>query len=324
MYLFFSLSLLSRSQVTQRVERLLHVDPSQVNISKMKVRTVAKEKCKNGQGVRRAARMEEIVSDSGTSGFAQGYVNEDLGNIKRQKRKTCDDHIETNKGRKRSRDNDSETPLETKKQPAKRGRKPKVKVAEQSFEAQKESCEESDVSEEYMPKPIVLLEDLRSVLPAEAFGGKAVSAQKIEGNISHSSPDYCADDSVPGFTLDLPVTSNKMTASSPTSPSQVIFSALSPSQDIHKIDPLHPEDKLSMAIKETVSKEDQATGNVRGRCVVCGCNYYVEPSFWVNIDTLIRPPSLMISVRWVCISLDMTPVEVSSRDQELGKVSNLN
>ncbi|XP_047476340.1 uncharacterized protein LOC125030365 [Penaeus chinensis] len=295
-----------RSQVTQRVEQQLHVDPSQVNISKMKVQTIPRPKLKN-------IEKEAVPTQS------QKYVNEDINNIKRQKRKIIEDSTELSKAKKTKDEStvESQTPRSGKNvvRINKRGRKRKPigKVQEQTSSKQEPNNDgNSDADDSKPPKPIVLLEDLRSVLPAEAFGGKPVSALQIEENISQSSPSHNSEESATAF-------HSEMEGSSPPA-SHLIFSSITPSQEIDACEFIHHADKEIFANQLNKGKGNAVPGNVRGRCVICGCNYYVEQSFWKNINTMIRPPSLMISLRWVCISLNVTPVEVSIRDQELGKV----
>lgn len=296
-----------RSQVTQRVEQQLHVDPSQVNISKMKVQTIPRPKLKN-------TNEKEVVPTQ-----SQKYVNEDINNIKRQKRKSIEDSSELSKAKKTKDESMVENRIPRRGKNVvrinKRGRKRKPigKVQEQTNRIQELSVDkDSDADDSKPPKPIVLLEDLRSVLPAEVFGGKPVSALKIEGNINQSSPSHNSEESA--------TTCHSELAGSSPPASHLIFSSLTPSQEIGPYESIHHADKEIFTNKLDKSKGNIVPGNVRGRCVICGCNYYVEQTFWKNISTMIRPPSLMISLRWVCISLNVTPVEVSVRDQELGKV----
>lgn len=277
----------------------------------MKVQTIPRPKLKN------------IIEKEVFPTQSQKYVNEDINNIKRQKRKSIEDSAELSIAKKTKDEStvESQTPHRGKNvvRINKRGRKRKSigKVPEQTSSKQDLSSDgNSDADDSKPPKPIVLLEDLRSVLPAEAFGGKPVSALKIEENINQSSPSHNSEESAPAFHADLG-------GSSPPA-SHLIFSSLTPSQEVDACEFIHHADKEIFTNLLNKGKGNVVPGNVRGRCVICGCNYYVEQSFWKNINTMIRPPSLMISLRWVCISLNVTPVEVSLRDQELGKVSACN
>lgn len=61
--------------------------------------------------------------------------------------------------------------------------------------------------------------------------------------------------------------------------------------------------------------------NVHGSCVVCGLSYVMEQELWHHIDEYIKPPNLLVSLQWVCVSLSIQPTNLPQEEKEKGKVS---
>lgn len=59
---------------------------------------------------------------------------------------------------------------------------------------------------------------------------------------------------------------------------------------------------------------------VHGSCVVCGLSYVMEQELWHHIDEYIKPPSLLVSLQWVCVSLSIQPTDLPQEEKEKGKV----
>ena len=151
-------------------------------------------------------------------------------------------------------------------------------------------------------EPMVVLKDLKFVLPQEAFSGKTVSSHKIESIIDTTrlvSPDQ-------------PLASHSDLGTT-TSPLQLVFSALST---------YHPPTNVIKQITQAISTQEHAgapKGNIH--CVVCGRCYMVPLSSWHSMEEYIRPPTLLVPVRWVCISLAISLPSVSIEDVRHAKVS---
>lgn len=151
-------------------------------------------------------------------------------------------------------------------------------------------------------EPLVILKDLKFVLPQEAFSGKTVSSHKIESIMEPPSP------------LDLTSTEHTAVYSN-ASPLQLVFSALSvyhPSVDDPEIEPPAPS-----------TQELPTAPKVCGRCVVCGCSFTVPTNTWHSVEDNIRPPTLLVPVRWVCVSLAVCLPQVSAEDARHAKVATL-
>nr|XP_045595466.1 uncharacterized protein LOC123756393 [Procambarus clarkii] len=184
------------------------------------------------------------------------------------------------------------------------------------------------------PKAVVVLKDLKFVLPHEAFGGKAVSAVKIEGNMDHQTSASPEVNSSSHSMHEKPqdwITSSGHTSllqSGPgaySSPLQYIFNSLSNSLQpscSHSKEVCNPSLETELTGGKNLSDKeiDSSLSCISGRCVVCGCNYSVQREFWHNIDENIKPPTLMVPVRWVCVSLSVDQIELSQRDRDDGKV----
>nr|XP_053640794.1 uncharacterized protein LOC128694648 [Cherax quadricarinatus]XP_053640795.1 uncharacterized protein LOC128694648 [Cherax quadricarinatus]XP_053640796.1 uncharacterized protein LOC128694648 [Cherax quadricarinatus]XP_053640797.1 uncharacterized protein LOC128694648 [Cherax quadricarinatus] len=174
------------------------------------------------------------------------------------------------------------------------------------------------------PKAVVVLQDLKFLLPHEAFGGKAVSAETIEENIyeqvdsfSHSVPDKTQNWTKSNCHPSL----GQPDPSAYSSPLHFIFNSLSNSLQpgyLHSNSTYNCAPETELNVENSNSTESDSC--INGRCVVCGCNYSVQRKFWHNIDENIKPPTLIVPLRWVCLSLSVSPVQLSQRDRDEGKV----
>lgn len=170
-------------------------------------------------------------------------------------------------------------------------------------DAEEQTKQNSDTKE---TEPLVILKDLKFVLPQEAFCGKTVSSHKIESIIE------------PVSRFD-PTLMPHMALDGNASPLQLVFSALSvyhpPIDDLENETP-GPSTQISPGVPVVCTK-------VCGRCVVCGCNFTVPASAWHSVEDNVRPPTLLVPVRWVCVSLAVCLPQVSEEDARLAKVVTL-
>ncbi|KAG7164504.1 uncharacterized protein LOC121871883 [Homarus americanus] len=186
----------------------------------------------------------------------------------------------------------------------------------------------NDDNESKKPNAVVVLKDLKFVLPQEAFGGKTVSAVKIEGNICQQTSS--SDPSSHPKQLVTPGWSTQSCHSSPnqgaySSPLQFIFNSMSTLQPegASLSSSMHnqaPEVQFAGGSNLVNKDIDPSSVYVDGRCVVCGCNYNVQRNFWHSIEDHIKPPILMVPVRWVCLSLSVAALQLSQEDHDEGKV----
>ncbi|KAK4290375.1 hypothetical protein Pmani_036718 [Petrolisthes manimaculis] len=177
-------------------------------------------------------------------------------------------------------------------------------------------------------KAIVLLKDLKFLLPQEAFGGKAVSAHKIEDDMTVSQPQQFdqIDQSNNIDQQDTVTAEDYRTICDPIanqgdecSPLQSVFNSLS------------MYDLLQAGVKEEAGQHSypKTSGidkskpeSVCGSCVICGCSYMMKQRWWHHIDEHIKPPSLLVSLQWVCVSLSVQPTHLPHHEKEKGKVCN--
>lgn len=150
-------------------------------------------------------------------------------------------------------------------------------------------------------EPLVILKDLKFVLPQEAFSGKTVSSHKIE-RIMEPSKLLSSDQPLDSHS-ELDTTS---------SPLQLVFSALST---------YHPLPNVVREAVPAANTPEHIVSKVNGCCVVCGVKYCVPLCYWHSVEENIRPPTLLVPVRWVCISLAIPLPQVSPEDSRLARVS---
>ncbi|KAK3854884.1 hypothetical protein Pcinc_038682 [Petrolisthes cinctipes] len=176
-------------------------------------------------------------------------------------------------------------------------------------------------------KAIVLLKDLKFLLPQEAFGGKAVSAHKIEDDITLSQPQqFDQVDQSNNRGQDTDTADDYRTICDPIanqgdecSPLQSVFNSLS------MYDLLQAgvkEEAVQHSYPKTSGIEKSKPENVCSYCVICGCSYMMKQRWWHHIDENIKPPSLLVSLQWVCVSLSVQPTHLPHHEKEKGKVCN--
>ena len=113
------------------------------------------------------------------------------------------------------------------------------------------------------------------------------------------------------FTSDQPLASRSELDTS-SSPLQLVFNALST---------YHPLPSITRETAPSANAPEHTPSKVNGCCVVCGVKYLVPLSYWHNVEENIRPPTLLVPVRWVCISLAIPLPQVSAEDAHLARVS---
>ncbi|XP_050691484.1 uncharacterized protein LOC126983056 [Eriocheir sinensis] len=198
-------------------------------------------------------------------------------------------------------------------QPTPQARTPAAHASQKTADTPTTSTQELTPRGNKEPKeiePLVILKDLKFVLPQEAFSGKAVSSHKIESIME--PPSRLDQSSLAHAVLD-----------TNASPLQLVFSALSiyhPPDDVDAEPPpttTTPSPPLAAA---SPSMELPGVPKVCGRCVVCGCSFTVSAKAWYGVEDNVRPPTLLVPVRWVCVSLAVCLPQVSEDDARQGKV----
>lgn len=361
--MFTALVFLHRSQVVQKIARQRNIDVSEVNLSCVKLRVLPKEALETVEapsavrGVTETTKVHEKLPEALPTALSPDEAGEgekenvDIERLihkrkkeenyspeKRRKsfRKEVQDSPGTDIGQEGaaavtpparryiycSRGKDGRFLKNAKQKKQQQLSQPKLPATHMS---QKTPDTPTTSTQELTPRgnkepmenePLVILKDLKFVLPQEAFSGKAVSSHKIESIME--PPSRLDQASLAHAALD-----------TNASPLQLVFSALS---IYHPPDDMDPEQQPPPPTATAPSTPLAAVSHnlelpgapeVCGRCVVCGCSFTVSAKAWYGVEDNVRPPTLLVPVRWVCVSLAVCLPQVSEDDARQGKVGTL-